>query len=431
MVEKIDELREIISLYIHNGAFSISLDMLEKYDVLDELLANYSIIVRQIEGPAIDTNTFTIVNCTTLIADLKDAFYNNYKELLDKHCGWDEILYLKHSNPLCPMFLDPRIIQIIKDDPKYLLNWSEYRGTVCSEYEKGHLPVIYVKDLCWAYDTKNDLPLLFMFLDEFLKMGEIEKGLFRPFLIDDDSDNVLCSQNITNLIDGEVIANDEICIYDVIIKGIQIFNNLTENTCGIRVFKIEDKIPSAFRSIIYPTKRNYEDFISDVAVMLVDSINEKGLKKYIWDNRAKIRNTVAGVQFEKENPDIFDKKDVFSEKHSIAILELFLGSIPIFDYKRVAKILRSLWDERSAIHHSFHDNEYDVSYYEKQDDWLFHIYQMFYVLIDCMDSNREVCTSISSYECFETQFGHHGGVREVCGFNRPKRFADKYGNAHQ
>lgn len=420
-----DDLLEIIRLFIDNGGYSLSESDICGYAVYDELIGNNSICIREIEGLVLDPITLSFEKKKNKLVDLTSHFYNNYIDTIDKKCTWDEKLYLKNPNPLFSVFIDIRFLQMIKSDPQYSLSWVGYRGQICSIDNVSSHPDFCIKDICWGYDLERDVPVISLFLDEFIKLGEMEKGMIRPFIIGDkDKQLTVCRQNVINLIHGDWYSEEDSSIYDTIMQGIKIINRIFKDKCSIEPFIIDTSTSSVLRSIMYPTKRNYEEYISKVAVLFVDNLDCKKIKKYLWHHVKDLKKTQIGVNYIHNNAAIFTSKAEFDKIRSISLFELLLGLMNHPGCSRITKVMRELWSERSTIHHTSSDDEYDEIYYEKQDEWNYRLYQMLFSIIRFLDPSSDVCAEYKS--C--SQYGPRGHVFNDCGFNRPVLFGERHSN---
>lgn len=417
------DLKKIISEFMSTGGYSLEIEKVRDYSILEELLNNGSLKTRSVPGFAIDTKTFEMVESEQILVDITDKFFDNYADEIELICTWDEKLFLRNLSPLAPVFLNPRLFQMIKSDPKYYCKWNGCRGELCSNDEKSTIDP-YVHHLCLAYDLKDDVPILMMFLDDLLKMNESDKGLIRPFILEGEMGRYqLCVQNRKNLIEGDWYSAEETPIYDVVLQGIVILNELTKVKFGVNLFKTIETEYQHYRSILYPTKENYMLFIADLAVMLVENIDKDSIVEYIWTNKDRFSDGIVADKIKQNLPQIFDKKTELKKVGSISLLELLFEEYPTIT--AIIKPMKLLWDERSKIDHTVREDEYNLSYYELQDDWMISIYRMLSELIHSLDPDRVVCASLDSFQYYNSQYGINGAVGVECGFNRMRRIIDR------
>jgi len=369
------------------------------------------------------------VKCT--FVGLKSKLYEDFHEVFDNAgFDWSEKLLLECSFPLKSVFFDPRLIQLIRYDPKYLVNWIGYRMGVYPSDDDGGSIKLYIKNLCMGYDTEKDEPVLSIFIDEILSLDPIERGLLRPYYIAVDSNCKIANQNITNLIDGELIPSDDLDIYQVILEGIKIFNYIIDKKYNFEFFNVDydDRGISFFSPLFYPTKGNWATFIISTAVIFIDKINVKQLNKYIWENRDHIKNTETAKEFLKRNKEIFNKKTDFDNIRSRSLLELFICNNP--NCKFINESLKDIWNERSNFSHTYYEDEYNIIYHEEQDIILIKLYLILKSMIDFEDPKKIILYENKNYNFFKSHYGMNGEISNNCGFNRPGCF-HKYATEHK
>ncbi len=354
----------------------------------------------------------------------KKLYEDFHKTINEERFDWAEKLLLKYLSPLKPIFFNPRFVQIVRYDPNYSIHWNGYRMEVHPNNDDCSID-LHLKDLCIGYDSKKDEPVLSLFLDDILSLKPIERGLLRPYYISEDSNCEMAEQNIENLFEGNCYSLKKLDIYQIILSGIKIVNEISIERYELEIFKTDydERSISFFSPLFYPTKRNWATFIISAAVIFVDSINTKQLRKFIWKNREDVKITNVAKGFLERNENIFKNKSDFNTISSISLLELFFCHSANCEY--IIKVLKDIWDTRSGFSHKYYEDEYGIEYHEKQDIILIRIYLMIRYIIDSLDPDRSFFHRTHDGGFFINQYELWGTVNNGCGFNRPRSF-DKY-----
>ena len=421
--DRTSELISIIRCFIDSSGFDVEFEKIANSPIIKELLDDNSILIRTIETTDYAKllelkDSLELPLKQIKLASITSAFFSNHIQELNNYLSWDEKLFLKKPSPLEPIFLKTRFIEHLNSDPLILFYWRDFRGFLESEENDDDLD-LYLKEINLGYDITNNVPIFHIFMDTFIKMGENEKGLIRPYIIEDDDNLILCQQNIKNLILGEWYSEDEESIYEVIWNGMKIVNEIYEKKYGFKIYCLEEEKPIFFRSIFYPTLNNYEKFLSDLAVMVVDNINKKELLDHLWIHIDCVKNTPVMQKQIKHGNKYFESKEQFN-KYGSKILFISLLELNFNPHgTKIDNMLTTIWNERSKLHHSkSNKNVLDERYYDMQDSKLADIYRLLYSIINHEDPERDLCSELLEKYGLKTQFGNNGKIMDNIGFNR-------------
>jgi len=284
-----------------------------------------------------------------------------------KNSGVFSSKYSKNSLKL--VYFDIQVLDRYFEDPKYLVFYSDYRGSIVLDdsYQPEDLEEIeYLKDFGLAYkkDNKYDRAVV-CFAGDLASLPSKMQSHFHSFLLDNQKGYYPNYGFYKNLILGEWEEN--ISIYKALVMEIHYINEMCSAIGIPKLFLQEysldantkNEMPTSFHTILVPTEKRYYDFVITLEKMVTGNINKKAFQK-----DALFISTIESVD------------DNGYPKGSVTMLaEWMKKNIKLANIEDdVEKPLKKLVKERQTPAHKIFENKYDKSIWKKQDDFLREVY---------------------------------------------------------
>ncbi|MDY0294614.1 MAG: hypothetical protein RBQ71_02290 [Acholeplasmataceae bacterium] len=289
---------------------------------------------------------------------------------------------------LYPIYFNNELLAQYINNPNYFFRWNHYRGTIVS-HDDG-VDIAYLKNICLAHNLKEKKPVIAMFLGDVVKLDKNHQSYIERFEIIEKHHLEMHEEVIKNLIHGERSSYDSTDIYNLIVIGRRIINDLYQNKYSYIFFNtvMETTEYEYFHPIFISTKLNYYLFVLEVYKILYDNINKSNLKK------------------------ILKQRDGLSTE-DITRLSMFdlVSRVVGFDS---TIYLKKINDTRNIPAHEIFTNELDANYWEKQDDILIDTYRFINSIIASLNDPLP-----EPYKEYQNVFGREGRVLTGNGFNQP------------
>ena len=373
MTDKEQILDTLINHYLTSDYNGMHLDSLNEYDsdilctLIDEnyveVLSSDDVLNPYIKGFEIQTNKEQQKN---YILSKADCVLYPSKIALEKIDNEDSKPYTNLMRKGSPQFniiyFNIEILDRYFDNPKFLIYDCGYRGMICPKDEFCDDPAIeneYIRDYGMAYIREEKLNrAIGVFVYDLAKLSAKKQQLWHYFELENHNNCVIHYNFIKNLIQGEWAT--DIWIFDALIDEIAVINNLCSaisipplfnHTFGYEPYER----PYGYRTIFYPTKKNYYDFITVLEKMVVHNLS--------YDTFTAPAKYIRTVERKDENG---------KEKGTLQMLEEWLSkntSASISSIKTVIIApLRKIRKIRQSPAHKIYGNEYDIKYYTDQQE---------------------------------------------------------------
>ncbi len=285
-----------------------------------------------------------------------------------KEKGCFENLY-SHTVSFKTVYFDIQVLKRYFEDPKYLVFYSDYRGTIAlkDKYadEKAKRSE-YLKNFGLAYN-KNDFNdrAIVTFAEELIKLPIRMQSHFHSFYLDNQEDYYPNSSFIKNLVYGDWVT--DISIYQALLMEIHYINQMCA-AIGIppmflKEFSwdtiLQNDRPTDFHVLLMPTEKKYYDFVITLEKMIIGNLNIK-----TFMTPACLIEPV-----ERKNAHGEDKGSL------TMLLEWIATNVSSFDAKEnIGVSLRALRKERQNPAHRIFVDTYDKSFWKKQNDFMQKVY---------------------------------------------------------
>lgn len=183
------------------------------------------------------------------------------------------------------VYFDIQVLQRYFDDPKYLVFYCDYRGSIVisDSYADGSVETVeYLRHFGLAYHNSNDCDrAIVTFADDLIKLPAKMQSHFHSFMLKNQLEYYPNNGFVKNLILGEWEEN--ISIYTALIMEMHYINEMCVAMKLPKIFKDEYPIgtslknerPDNFHVILMPTEKQYYDFIITLEKMITGNINIK------------------------------------------------------------------------------------------------------------------------------------------------------------
>ena len=205
-----------------------------------------------------------------------------YTRLLQSGYGQYEVLFFEVS-----------VLEEYYNNPKYLLYDLGYRGSIYAreEYDEEDM----IKDYGMAYHvsfkTTGDLDrAVAVFIHDLAKLSKKSQLKWYSREIDNQNEWEVNGGFIKNLVYGQWI--DTIWIYTAFLQEQIVINNMCEaigiNHIFIQTWSGEDylRVPEGFRTIMFPTIKNYYEFITALEKIACNNISTKAFTEPQFHSKA-------------------------------------------------------------------------------------------------------------------------------------------------
>ena len=282
--------------------------------------------------------------------------------------GYFESIY-SEKNYLKPVYFDIQVLERYFEDPKYLIFYSDYRGSIVidDEYATDDSERLeYLKDFGLAY-KKGDFydRAIVTFAGDLIKLPSKMQGHFYSYYLENQDDYYPNEGFVKNLIYGEWVEN--ISIYQALTMEIHYINEMCSSIGIPKMFLKEfpsdtslfNEKPSDFHVLLMPTEKKYYDFVITLAKMITDNLN---INTFLTS-----ACLIKPIEREDEDGKI---------KGSLTLLaEWFNQNTRLANIDDDIKLpLRELIKERQTPAHKIIENKYDKSYWKKQNDFMQKVY---------------------------------------------------------
>lgn len=282
--------------------------------------------------------------------------------------GCFERVYSKRDF-LKPVYFDIQVLERYFEDPKYLIFYSDYRGSIVIDDQysaENNGRVEYLKDFGLAY-KKDDFydRAVVTFAGDLIELPSKMQSHFYSYYLENQNDYFPNEGFVKNLIMGEWV--EDISIYQALTMEIHYINEMCSEIGLPKMFlqefafdaSYQNDRPSDFHVLLMPTEKKYYDFVITLEKMITGNLN--------IDTFLSPACLIKPV----ERMDSDGKP-----KGSLTLLaEWFVQNVKQANIDDDIKFpLRSLIKERQTPAHKIIKNKYDKSYWRKQNDFMKKVY---------------------------------------------------------
>ena len=270
---------------------------------------------------------------------------------------------------LKPVYFDIQVLERYFEDPKYLIFYSDYRGSIVidDQYsDENEERVEYLKDFGLAYkkDDFHDRAVV-TFAGDLVKLPSKMQSHFYSYYLENQNDYFPNEGFVKNLIMGEWV--EDISIYQALTMEIHYINEMCLAIGIPKMFLkefssdtlLQNEKPSDFHVLLMPTEKKYYDFVITLEKMITGNLN---INTFLTS-----ACLIKPVEREDEEGNI---------KGSLTLLaEWFTQNTRLANIDDDIKLpLRELIKERQTPAHKIIENKYDKSYWKKQNDFMQKVY---------------------------------------------------------
>jgi hypothetical protein len=297
------------------------------------------------------------------LKNIKPDYQKPYKALLQYGAPQFRLIYFNIE-----------ILQIYLNNPKFQLIDFGYSGQIVVEPEyinDDTLDCEYVKSYGMAYERENSKinRAVAVFVRDLSRLSASTQMRWKSYELPNQEAYAVEVGFYQNQVMGEFVHN---CwMLDAILDEMCVINELCV-TIGLPVFfrKTYDtnhrNKPTDYSTLLFPTKKNYYDFVLVLEKLLVHNVN---IKVFVSDC-----GIIRGVERK-------DKEG--NEKGSLVLFkEWLLKNVKSdFDMEQVIiEPLKSIRKTRQTPAHEMYDNKFDVDLYEEQRVIVEQLYEPLYAL---------------------------------------------------
>ncbi|MDR2711659.1 MAG: hypothetical protein LBB91_00915 [Clostridiales bacterium] len=269
---------------------------------------------------------------------------------------------------LKPVYFEIEVLEKYFKNPKYLVFYSDYRGSVLlmNGYEE-------IRDFGLAYYKKDTtMRAIVTFAEDLKKMPIKTQGYWFSYLLDEQDECFPNEGFVKNLILGDWV--EDISIYQALLMEIHYINKMCKAVSIEPMFREEfpyddlsqNNRPIGYHNILLPTRENYYNFINTLEKMTTSNINIK--------------------TFQRSTPMIKGVDNTYTDKsgnthtqikNSVSLLDDWLNanisnnpnihSDIIIPLKKLVKL-------RQTPAHRLYENEYDKRIWNNQNELMHEIY---------------------------------------------------------
>lgn len=271
------------------------------------------------------------------------------------------ILMQKGEQQFKIIYFNIEILERYVNNPKFVITDIGYRGNIYVKDEYIDDKTIedeYIKDYGMAYiDGKHLERAVGVFVCDLAKLSSQKQMLWKGFELSNQRKCKINAGFVDNLIKGKWVM--ETWIFHALIEEMKVINEQCEHMGIPKLFNKtfgthHSEMPEGFRNILFPTLKNYYDFVLVLEKIIVHNISFKTFQK----DTIYIRG--------------IDRKDESGkDKGSLVMLEEWLGKnirTPENLTDLIIKPLKNIRNIRQKPAHELTSNRYDVTLYQKQFD---------------------------------------------------------------
>lgn len=277
------------------------------------------------------------------------------------------------QHTLKPVYFSIEVLERYFDDPKYLVFYSDYRGSIClkDEYATDD-DYEYIRDFGLAYkeDDTNERAVV-TFLGDMLKLPYKAQCYWYSYLLDQQDMYFPNEGFVTNLIRGEWV--DNISIFQALTMELHYINEMCMAIGLPGMFReeypsdspVQNDRPNNYHVILLPTEERYYNFVITLEKMTTSNIN---IDTFL--------TTVQGERYIPSINSIERLDDQGKPKGSVTMLvEWFKANVHGADIDKDIKLpLRELIKQRQTPAHVNYPNKYDKSIWTRQNNLIQSIY---------------------------------------------------------
>lgn len=312
--------------------------------------------------------------------------------MIMKEKGYFENIY-SEKDYLKPVYFDIQVLERYFEDPKYLIFYSDYRGSIVidDKYVDENVERIeYLRDFGLAY-KKDDFydRAVVTFAGDLIKLPSKMQSHFYSYYLENQNDYYPNDGFVKNLIMGEWV--DYISIYQALTMEIYYINEMCSAIGIPKMFLQEfsfdtswqNERPSDFHILLMPTEKKYYDFIITLEKMITGNLN---INTFLTS--ACLINPVEREDSEGKI------------KGSLTLLvEWITQNVKLANIDGDIKLpLRKLIKERQTPAHKLIENKYDKIYWKKQNDFIQDVY-VAVRNIRLVMANHPMCKNVKIPDC--------------------------------
>lgn len=282
-----------------------------------------------------------------------------------KNEGFFESMFSPETDFLKPVYFDIQVLERYFEDPKYLVFYHDYRGSIVIDddyVEENTTNIEYLKNFGLAYNKREESDrAIVTFADDLIKLPPKMQSHFYSYYLDNQDDYYPNEGFVKNLILGEWV--DTISIYQALTMELHYINKMCEAIGIPKMFlnefpsdaRLQNERPNNFHPLLLPTKKRYYDFIITLEKMITGNLN---VKTFITP-----APSIFAVERKNEKNEI---------KGSLTLLiEWFEKNVRLADIKKdIGMPLRDLIRERQTPAHKIYQNEYDKTLWDEQNKFM-------------------------------------------------------------
>ncbi len=283
--------------------------------------------------------------------------------------GYFESVFSKERDYLKPVYFDIQVLERYFEDPKYLVFYHDYRGSIVIDdayAEHDTERIEYLKDFGLAYRKNNRYDrAIVVFASDLIKLPCRMQSYFHSYYLENQEEYYPNEGFVKNLIYGEWVS--DISIYQALTMEIHYINEMCSAIGVPKMFlneyptdaRLQNERPNNFHTLLLPTKQRYYDFIITLEKMVTGNIN---INTFITP-----APTIHVVERKNKHGEI---------KGSLTLLvDWFEQNVKLADIKNdIGKPLRELIKERQIPAHKNFKNEFDKKLWKKQNEFIIKIY---------------------------------------------------------
>lgn len=279
---------------------------------------------------------------------------------------------------LKPVFFQIDVLDRYYNDPRYKFKLEDYSGNIFYEDENNltEKDKIFINSFGFGYDkNKNRFAVVYLC---YLNNLNAEHQLYWKSKQVNNSDCNVLKEYYINTIEGK--PTNCCSIYNVVLDEQRAINKLCDSAFNKPFFREEfsryDK-PQEFNTILFPTLKNYYDFILTAEKLFVDNINKEFFHKQIDLTKNERRKDGTIKTIDKGTIALFE--EWMKLNHSIAS-ELIFNERFFKPFKKIRK-------ERQKPAHKILKNDFKKEYTELQNQIMSELYDSLHIFRQILQSH--------------------------------------------
>jgi hypothetical protein len=261
------------------------------------------------------------------------------------------------------LFFEIKVLERYYNDPRYLIGFDDYRGTISIADRYSDNPDTLERDKCaiefgLGFDSRQHR-MITVTLRKLNRLPSEQQLHWKTHMIYNECQ--ISESYYKNIIMGEFAEAEGVSIYKAFIKEQVIINEMCILMRKPKLFRNthENNRPLKFSIILVPTKENYLNFVHTLDKMLSENINKKFFK-----NDVELKDKIT-----EQNGNINIK-----ERNTISLLDEWLRKYflikdnEIFD--KIIVPLKNIRDIRHNPAHKIIENEYHINYWVEQNEMI-------------------------------------------------------------